>query len=136
MYDSEIGALLAGAIGTGLLLLIFALNSQAQIKLIPAPDKNLHFTLSAGLTSLFFLSVYNYTGNKKLATIVSFAAVGMLGVTKELTDSQFSWEDIAADIAGWGAMTGIITITININKHERKKRVFHRRTRETIRQTY
>ena len=119
-----------------ILLLIFALNSQAQIKLIPAPDKNLHFTLSAGLTSLFYLSVYNYTGNKKLATVVSFVAISTLGLTKELTDKQFDWKDIGADIAGWGAMVGIITITININKHERTKRVFYQRTRETIRQNY
>jgi hypothetical protein len=62
------------------------------------------------------LAVYNYTGNQKLATIVSFFVVSGLGIAKELLDKQFSWGDIAADMAGWGAMVGVITITIKISK--------------------
>ena len=101
-----------------ILLIFFACQSQAQIKLIPPADKNLHFTVSAGLSSIFFLAVYNYTGNEKLATWVSLGAVGILAITKELIDSKttgFSGADLAYDMAGWGAVIGGFRIVININ---------------------
>jgi hypothetical protein len=96
-----------------LILISLQISVPAQtIKLIPPADKNLHFTLSAGLTSVFYLAAYNYTGSQKLATIISFAAMTVLSFTKEFMDSQFSW----GDMAGWGAMVGVITITIRISK--------------------
>ena len=109
-----------------LLLIAFQTESQSQVQLIPQYDKTLHFIGGAAIGYIFFLAVYNFTGNKKIATWVSLGVGSILFFTKEFTDSEFSWGDIGYDYAGLGAVVGGFRITININnKHHNKKLSLH-----------
>lgn len=90
------------------LLLTLALLSPARADplLLDRPDLHAHFWLSYGLslTVTEVLEGPTPEWGPQLGTgwalVIATAAVGALGLGKELTDDEFSGEDLAADAFG------------------------------------
>ena len=102
-----------------LLLLFFGLNCQAQ--LLSEQDKQLHFGAGALVGAPVFSTTYIKTNSLKKAWINSFLAYTLIGVTKELTDSEFDKRDLTATTLGGLTSSTCLTITIKLNKIKWRK---------------
>lgn len=91
---------------TLLLIAALATSARADPLLLDRPDLHAHFWLSYGvaLTVTEVLEGPEPEWGPKLGTgwalVIATGAVGALGLVKELTDEEFSNEDLLADTLG------------------------------------
>ena len=89
-----------------LLLLLWAGSAAAQTDPDPwlAPDKALHFSVSAGLAGLGYGGAALFTEDRRVRLAVGAGFALTLGIAKELADlaglGRPSWKDLTWDVAG------------------------------------
>jgi len=74
-------------------------------------DKVTHSFISAGINTASYIGLKYYTEQKPLTiALESFAITAAIGVTKELTDSYFSTDDLIADGIGWAVSASCLAL--------------------------
>ncbi len=89
-----------------LLVLLWSGSAAAQTDPDPwlAPDKALHFSISAGLSGLGYGATALFTEDRRVRIAVGAGFALTLGIAKELADlaglGHPSWKDLTWDVAG------------------------------------
>ncbi len=89
---------------TVLILTAFSFQAHCETLDFRDSDKQLHLISSYALNTTILVSVPKNMENRRLVAAAATITVGLL---KELTDSQFSGSDLAADALGVALSTAV-----------------------------
>lgn len=106
-----------------IILFLIPVFCRAQIH----QDKIYHTTAGIVITEACYIPYYSKKWDFGTSTRVSFAAISMVSMGKEMVDAysggRFSFEDIGYDMIGWGITVGCnyIIHRIKVKKLKKKK---------------
>lgn len=82
------------------LVIVLSLLFTPAVASASPNDKTLHFGVSAGLSTLFYNAYKEQGHTKASAKVAAFASTLAIGIAKELSDQEFSSEDLLFDAMG------------------------------------